>query len=218
MEKVFIVLSVTLLAAGTRGQTQSSDMQELAGRNADFATALYREIASTSDDNFAFSPLAASLSLASLAAGAEENTRKELLQTLNLAPMDREGEPERIPALLQQINEAVGQIVVTGLFISRQVQVESSFSSLVKKFYNADVKNVEFSNTQATKASIREYITSNTGNKIRELLDTVDPQSQLMLISAAYFTGEEPSGCFSLLFQGFCVSHLHVLDHPAENV
>ncbi|XP_027019345.2 serpin peptidase inhibitor, clade A (alpha-1 antiproteinase, antitrypsin), member 10a [Tachysurus fulvidraco] len=216
MEKVFIVLSVTLLTAGTQGQTQSSDMQELAGRNTDFATALYRKIASTSDDNFAFSPLAASLSLASLAAGAEENTRKELLQTLNLAPMDKEGEPERIPALLQQMKEAVGQIVVTGLFINRQVQVESSFSSLVKKFYNADVKNVDFSNTQATKASISEYITSNTGNKIRELLDTVDPQSQLLLISAAYFTGhwKLPFNSSFTQEERFYIDKYHIVQVP----
>lgn len=194
MENVFILLSVTLLAGGIRGQTQSSDVQELAGRSADFATALYRKLASTSDDNFAFSPLAASLSLASLAAGAGENTSKKLLQTLNLAPMERDGEPDRIPTLLQQMREGIVQTVATGLFISQQVQVESSFSSQVKKFYSTDVKSVEFSNTQATKTSISDYITGSTGNKIKEVLDTVDPQSQLMLISAAYFTGEEQPG------------------------
>lgn len=217
MEKVCVLLSVTLLAAGTWGQTLSPDMQELTARSADFATTLYRKIASMSDDNFAFSPLAASLSLATLAAGAEDNTRKELLQVLNLAPMERDGEPERIPTLLQQMKEAVVQTLVTGLFISKQVQVESSFSNQVKKFYSADVKSVDFSNEQATKASISEYITANTGNKIREVLDNVNAQNQLMLINAAYFTGEEPSGCFSLLFQGFYVSCLDVLDHPAEN-
>lgn len=193
MENIFVLLSVTLLAAGIHGQTQSSDMQELAGRSADFATALYRKIAGMSDDNFAISPLAASLSLASLAAGAGENTKKELLQMLNLAPMERDGEPDRIPTLLQQMREAVAQTVVTGLFISQQVQFESSFSSQVKDFYGADVKSVDFSNTQTTKTSISEYITGSTGNKIREVLDVVDPQSQLMLISAAYFTGEEQS-------------------------
>lgn len=200
MEKVLVLLSVILLAAGSHGQTQSTDMQELAGRSAGFATALYREIASKSDDNFAISPLAAALSLASLAAGAGESTNKELLQTLNLAPMERDGEPEGIPTLLRQMRETVAQTVATGLFISRQVQVDSDFSSQVKKFYGTDVKSVEFSNAQATKAGVSEYVTGSTGNKIRQVLDTVDPQSQLLLISAAYFTGEEHSGCWVLLF------------------
>lgn len=200
MEKVLVLLSVSLLTAGVHGQAQSSEVQELARRSGDFGTALYRQISSTSDDNFVISPLAASLSLASLAAGAGESTNQELLRTLNLAPMERDGELERIAMLLQQEREAAAQTVATGLFISPKVQVKSDFSSQVKKFYNADVKSVEFSNTQATKASVSEYVIGSTGNKIREVLDTVDPQSQLMLISAAYFTGEEQSWCFSFLF------------------
>lgn len=199
MEKVLLLLGVTLLAAGVSGQALSSDLQELASRSAEFGTALYRRIAGMSDANFAFSPLAASLSLASVAAGAGENTRKELLQTLQLAPMDRDREPDRIPGLLQHIKDAVAQTAATGLFVSQKVQVESSFRSRVKTFYSADVKSVEFSNKQATKDSISEFVTGNTGNKIREVVDTVDPQNQLMLISAAYFTGEERSGHASLL-------------------
>lgn len=217
MENIFILLGVTLLAAGIDGQTQNVDVQELTTRSADFATALYRRIASTSDDNFAFSPLAATLSLASLSAGAGEDTLKELLHTLKLSPMERDGEPDRISTLLQQMREAVAQTVATGLFISQNFEVDQSFRSQVKKFYNADVKSVEFSNTQAAKASMSEYVTGSTGNKVREVLDTVDPQSQLMLISAAYYTGEKQSGCFIVLLQGFCVSYPRVLDHPAEN-
>ncbi|MCJ8744003.1 hypothetical protein PDJAM_G00101270 [Pangasius djambal] len=216
MENIFVLLSVTLLAAGIRGQTQSSDVQELAGRSADFATALYRKIASMSDDNFAISPLAAALSLASLAAGAGESTSKGLLQTLNLAPMERDGEPDRIPTLLQQMREAAAQTVATGLFISQQVQVESSFSSQVKKFYSADVKSVEFSNTQATKASVSEYVTGSTGNKIREVLDTVDPRSQLMLISAAYFTGQWklPFNASFTQEERFYIDKYHIVQVP----
>ncbi|KAF7690594.1 hypothetical protein HF521_012398 [Silurus meridionalis] len=189
MEKVLVLLSMILLA-GVRAQTVSYDVQELSSWSINFATALYRRISSTSDDNFAVSPLAASLSLASLAAGAGDSTSKELLQTLNLALMERNGEPDRIPALLQQLKDAAAQIIATGLFISQKIQVESGFSSQVRKFYSADVKNVEFSNAQATKASINEYFTGSTGNKIREVVDTLDPQSQLVVISAAYFTGQ----------------------------
>lgn len=215
MEKVFILL-VILLAAGSQAQTLSSDVQELAGRSAHFATALYSKLASRSDDNFAFSPFAASLSLASLAAGDRENTRKELLDVLNLAPMERDGEPERISTSLQQMKEAAAQTVATGLFVSKQVQVESSFSSQVKTFYSADVKSVEFSNTQATKASIGEYVTGNTGNKIREVLDAVDPQSQLMLISAAYFTGQWklPFNASFTQEERFYIDKYHIVQVP----
>lgn len=183
-------ISASLLLASVHGQTESMDMQELAGRSGEFATALYRKIASGSDDNVAISPLAATLGLASVAAGAKEDTRKELLQSLSLAPMEKDDEPERIPLLLQQLRETAAQTVATGLFFSQQVQAESSFSSQVMRFYAAEVKDVDFSNARGMKANINSFVTSRTGNKIRDVVDTVDPQSQLMLISAAYFTGK----------------------------
>lgn len=216
MEKIFILVSVILLTAGLQAQTLSLDVQELAGRSTDFATALYRKLASRSDDNFAFSPLAASLSLACLVAGASETTRTELLDVLNLAAMERDGEPERIPTALQQMKEAAAQTVATGVFVSRQVQVESSFSSQVKTFYSADVKSVDFSNTQATKASVGEYLTGNTGNKIREVLEAVDPQSQLMLISAAYFTGQWklPFNASFTQEERFYINKYHIVQVP----
>ncbi|TSR99386.1 Protein Z-dependent protease inhibitor [Bagarius yarrelli] len=214
MEKIFILFSVILLAAAFQAQTLSSDVQELAGRSTTFATALYRKLASRSDDNFAFSPFAASLSLASLATGAKENMSTGLLEVLNLASMERDEEPDRIPTSLQQMKEAVAQTVATGLFVDRQVQVESSFSSQVKTFYSTDVKSVEFSNTQATKASIGEYVTGNTGNKIREVLETVDPQSQLMVISAAYFTCQLPFNSSFTQEERFYINKYQIVQVP----
>ncbi|KAF5892578.1 protein Z-dependent protease inhibitor-like, partial [Clarias magur] len=216
MENIFILLGVSFLTTGIHGQTQSSGIQDLATRSADFGTALYRTIASTSDDNFVISPLAAALSLASLATGAGENMRQELLRTLNLTPMESDTDPDRIPKLLQETRETVSQTVATGLFISQQVQVESSFSSQVKTFYSTDVKSVEFSKTQATKESINEYVTGSTGNKIREVLDAVDPQSQLMLISAAYFTGQWklPFNSSFTQQERFYVNKYHIVQVP----
>ncbi|XP_062858433.1 serpin peptidase inhibitor, clade A (alpha-1 antiproteinase, antitrypsin), member 10a [Trichomycterus rosablanca] len=187
---IFIVITVSILAGSVHAQVQNADMEELAGRSAHFATALYRKVASTSDDNIVISPLAATLGLASLAAGADANTRSELLQGLALAPMERDGEPDRIPTLLQQLRETSAQTLATGLFISRQLEPESSFSSQVKKFYSTDVQSVDFTGTQATKGQINDFVTSSTGNKITDVAGAFDPQTQLMLISAAYFTGQ----------------------------
>ncbi|XP_036437847.1 serpin peptidase inhibitor, clade A (alpha-1 antiproteinase, antitrypsin), member 10a [Colossoma macropomum] len=211
-----VFIKILLLVASVHGQTANTDIQELAGRSAEFGTALYRKIASSSDDNVVISPLAATLGLVSLAAGAGGDTRTELLQRLGLAPMEKDGEPDRIPLLLQQLRETVSQTVATGLFTSQQVQTESSFSSQVKKFYGTDVQNVDFANAQAAKANINNFVTSATANKVREVVDTVDPQSQLMLISAAYFTGK-----WQLLFNAsftqeerFYVNKYHIVQVP----
>uniref|UniRef100_W5KHQ1 Serpin peptidase inhibitor, clade A (alpha-1 antiproteinase, antitrypsin), member 10a n=1 Tax=Astyanax mexicanus TaxID=7994 RepID=W5KHQ1_ASTMX len=185
-----IFISVTLLVASIHGQAPNTDLQELASRSADFGTALYRKLASMSDDNVVVSPLAATLGLAALAAGAGGETRSELLQGLGLASMEKDGETDRIPRLLQQLRETAAQIVATSLFSSQQVQTESSFSSQVKAFYGADVQSVNFASAQTAKSSINDFVRSRTGSMIREVVNNVDPASQLTLISAAYFTGQ----------------------------
>ncbi|KAL7871635.1 hypothetical protein SRHO_G00066180 [Serrasalmus rhombeus] len=211
-----VFIKILLLVASVHGQTPNTDIQELAGRTAEFATALYRKIASSSDDNVAICPLAATLGLASLAAGAGGDTSRELLQGLGLAPMEKDSEPDKIPLLLQQLREMTSQTVATGLFTSQQVQAESSFSSQVKKFYDTDVQSVDFANAQAAKVNINNFVTSATANKVREVVDIVDPQSQLMLISAAYFTGK-----WQLLFNAnftqqerFFVNKYHIVQVP----
>ncbi|KAK1796055.1 hypothetical protein P4O66_009156 [Electrophorus voltai] len=185
-----IIISAVLLAASIQGQMQNTFVQELAGQNLDFATGLYRKIASGSDDNVVVSPLSATLGLASLAEGAMEGTRKQLLQILGLTSMEQDSEPHRIPMLLQQLREEVAQRLATGLLISQQVQTSSSFGSQVKKFYGTDVRGVDFTNAQAAKRDINEYVSGVTGSKVREVVNTVDPQNQLMLINVAYFTGQ----------------------------
>lgn len=211
-----IFISVALLVTSIHGQPPNADIQELAGRSADFGTALYRRIASLSDDNVVISPLAASLGLASLAAGAGGDTRSELLQGLGLSPMEKDGEPDRIPLLLQQLRETAAQIVATGLFSSQQVQTESSFSSQVKKFYDAEVQNVNFANAQATKSNINDFVRSRTGSMIREVVNSLDPQSQLTLISAAYFTGQWqlPFSANSTQEERFYIDNYNIVQVP----
>ncbi|XP_076873722.1 serpin peptidase inhibitor, clade A (alpha-1 antiproteinase, antitrypsin), member 10a [Brachyhypopomus gauderio] len=190
MDVFSILISAALLVASIQDESQTTDLQELAGHNLDFATGLYRKIASGSDDNVAVSPLSATLGLASLAEGARGDTRRQLLEALGLAPMERDGEPDRISTLLHQLWEVVAQVLATGLFTSQQAQADSGFSGQVKGSYGADVRAVDFTKAQAAKRDINEYVMGVTGRKITEVVNTVDPQSLLMLVTAAYFTGQ----------------------------
>ncbi|XP_051511181.1 serpin peptidase inhibitor, clade A (alpha-1 antiproteinase, antitrypsin), member 10a [Myxocyprinus asiaticus] len=183
-----LLVRASFLALCVLGQT--TDMEELATRNADFAARLYSKIASSSDDNVVISTLGATLGLATIAAGAGGPSRTELLQGIGVASMEKDGEPERIQNLLQQLRKTTAQIQATGLFMSQQIQAEASFSNQVKQFYDADVQNVNYANGQTVKGSINDYVRGQTGDKVKDVVDTVDPQSMAMLISAAFFTGQ----------------------------
>lgn len=184
-----LLVRVSLLAVSVLGQT--ADVDELANRNADFATRLYSKIASSNDDNVAVSTLGATLALATLAAGAGGATRTELLQGIGVASMEKDAESERIQTPLKHLRETTAQIQATGLFMKQDVKADDGFSNQVKQFYNADVQNVNFANGQQAKGSIDDYIRGRTGDKVKDVVENVDPQTMAMLISAASFTGEE---------------------------
>lgn len=183
-----LLIKASLLAVSVLGQT--TDVEELIIKNADFATRLYSKIASSSDDNVAVSTLGATLALATLAAGAGGATQSELLQGIGVDSMVKDGEPERIQNLLKQLREDAAQIQATGLFIKQDVKADDSFSNQVKQYYNADVQNVNYANGQQAKGSINDYVRGRTGDKVRDVVENVDPQSTAMLISAAFFTGK----------------------------
>ncbi|XP_043075638.1 serpin peptidase inhibitor, clade A (alpha-1 antiproteinase, antitrypsin), member 10a [Puntigrus tetrazona] len=183
-----LLVRASLLAVSVLGQT--TDVEELASKNADFATRLYSKIASSNDDNVAISTFGTTLALATLAAGAGGATRTELLHGIEVASMQKDEEPERIPTLLKQLRETTSQIQATGLFMKQDVKADDGFSSRVKQFYNADVQNVNFASGQQAKESIDIYVREQTGDKVKDVVENVDPQSMSMIISGAFFTGQ----------------------------
>uniref|UniRef100_A0A8C2BPT6 Serpin peptidase inhibitor, clade A (alpha-1 antiproteinase, antitrypsin), member 10a n=1 Tax=Cyprinus carpio TaxID=7962 RepID=A0A8C2BPT6_CYPCA len=182
-----LLVRASLLAVSVLGQF--TDVVELANKNADFATRLYSKIASSNDDNVAISTLGTTLALATLAAGASGATRTELLEGIGVASMEKDGEPERIQTLLNQLTELTAQIQATGLFMKQDIKADDGFSNQVKKFYNADVQNVNFANGQQAKGSIDDYVRGRTGDKVKDVVENIDPQSMAMFISASFFTG-----------------------------
>lgn len=180
---ISLLISSSLLAVCGLGQT--TDIEDLASKNADFATRLYSTVSSTSDDNVVVSTFGATLALATLAVGAGGTSRSELLQGIGVASVEKDRE-----ILLQQLRETTAQIQATGLFTSQQVEADGGFSSRVKQFYDADVKNVNYANGVMAKGSINDYVRGRTGGKISDVVESVDPQTMAMLISAAYFTGQ----------------------------
>ncbi|XP_056620743.1 serpin peptidase inhibitor, clade A (alpha-1 antiproteinase, antitrypsin), member 10a [Triplophysa dalaica] len=203
---ISLLISSSLLAVCVIGQT--TDIEELATKNADFATRLYSIVSSTSDDNVVVSTFGATLALATLAVGAGGTSSTELLQGIGVEK-DRE-------ILLQQLRETTAQIQATGLFTSQQVEANADFSTRVKQFYNANVQNLNYANGVMAKGSINDYVRGRTGGKIIDMVDSVDPQTMAMLISAAYFTGQwqQPFNASNTQEERFYVNKYTIVQVP----
>ncbi|KAM6954024.1 serpin peptidase inhibitor, clade A (alpha-1 antiproteinase, antitrypsin), member 10a [Aplochiton taeniatus] len=193
--QILLHLVCTILLSSHQASSQgpeSTELQDLSGRNADFAARLYRAIASRTDDNVCFSPLTISMGLAALMSGTEGSTRLQLLQGLTLTSL----EPSQIPELFQKLRETISATNqfnfdrVVGLFPSQQFSVPSDYREVVLNKYGGKIQNLDFSDPLASQNAINEMGEQGTNYVIKDLVSTVNPQSQLMLATAAYFKGQ----------------------------
>ncbi|XP_057199923.1 protein Z-dependent protease inhibitor [Triplophysa rosa] len=184
-----IYLSSLLYAFKTQ-ESKAPDVTDLSFRNMDFAMNLYRRISRHHDNNIIFSPLSVSVSLATLLLAAGGSTRAQIAGGLNLASLD-DDDDEVIPQLFQDLLRNISLIQQnTALFVDHRFDLEQVFSHQVKRFFGADVIGVEFGKTDVARDIINDYISKKTGGKVREMVKSVEPLTQMMLINTVFFKGD----------------------------
>uniref|UniRef100_A0A3P8ULE5 Serpin family A member 10 n=1 Tax=Cynoglossus semilaevis TaxID=244447 RepID=A0A3P8ULE5_CYNSE len=170
-------------------------ISQLSVKNMDFAMNLYRKISSYHDKNIFFSPLSISNSFAALSMASGGVTHEELLRGLNLQQLESVNQPELIPKLFQLLHENItknGSLKLDqamAMFMERHFEVEKKFENDIKMFFDADVRSVDFADTEGSIRSINQYIRHKTEDKITEMISDLDPETRLMLINTIFFQG-----------------------------
>uniref|UniRef100_A0A4W5NL40 Serpin peptidase inhibitor, clade A (alpha-1 antiproteinase, antitrypsin), member 10a n=2 Tax=Hucho hucho TaxID=62062 RepID=A0A4W5NL40_9TELE len=185
-----LLACIPLLAMPLLAQEPSAaEIQDLSTRNADFAARLYRAIASTTDDNVLLSPFTLSLGLAALMSGADGSTREQLLQGLSLNALDH----LRIPELFQSVRDSMAQSGFVnqgiGILPRQQFKVDSSYRDVVQTKYGGNVQGLDYSDG-AAKDTINQFFYTYTREQVKEVVSAIDPQTQMMLITAVFFQGQ----------------------------
>ncbi|XP_074516009.1 protein Z-dependent protease inhibitor [Sebastes fasciatus] len=192
---ISIVAFMCFLAPVHQAHLPSATIADLSYKNMDFAMNLYRKISSYHDKNIFFSPLSISTSFAALSMASDGVTHEEILKGLNLDQLERADQPELIPSLFQLLHENITQngslILDQGMavFMRQQFPVEKMFKDQIKTFFDADIKSVDFADAEGSVSFINEYIKHKTQDKVTEMLSTLDPLTQLMLINTIFFQG-----------------------------
>ncbi|KAK7152420.1 hypothetical protein R3I93_010589 [Phoxinus phoxinus] len=177
-------------------EPKTPDVADLAFRNIDFAMNLYRKISSYHDKNVFFSPLSVSTSFATLLLAAKGSTRSQILKGLNLDSLDGDGDALLVPRLFEQLQKNISQDRKlqmeqgTALFVDERFHVESLFSDQIKTFFGADVSNVDFSKAELSKSIVNEYVSRKTGNKVTEMVTSIEPLTKMMLLNTIFYQGD----------------------------
>ncbi|XP_056092056.1 protein Z-dependent protease inhibitor [Rhinichthys klamathensis goyatoka] len=191
-----LIFSSGFLCVLKSQEPKTPDVTDLAFKNVDFAMNLYRKISSYHDKNVFFSPLSVSTSFATLLLAAKGSTRSQILKGLNLDSLDGSGDALLVPRLFEQLQKNISQDrrlqmeQGTALFVDERFPVESLFSDQIKTFFGADVNNVDFSKAELSKSIVNEYVSRKTGNKVNEMVTSIEPLTKMMLLNTIFYQGE----------------------------
>ncbi|XP_034007123.1 protein Z-dependent protease inhibitor-like [Trematomus bernacchii] len=169
---------------------QPASLQDLTNRNADFATRLYRAVSSRTDDNVFLSVFTLSSALLPLLSAAAGPTQDQLLQGLRLQGLD----PQSLPDLFQSLRTTVqdGSLDMNlrqgvALLPRQGLQVSSSFQDLVQTKFGGSAKSLAYTSPLEAASTINLLAQEWTGDTVRELVTDLDPQTQLLIATAAAY-------------------------------
>uniref|UniRef100_A0A3Q1EXN8 Thyroxine-binding globulin n=1 Tax=Acanthochromis polyacanthus TaxID=80966 RepID=A0A3Q1EXN8_9TELE len=167
----------------------------LASANQDFAFRLYEKLAAHADSqgkNIFFSPASISVALAALSVGARGETHRQLFGGLgfNNSQLTQENVNQAFHTLLQKSVTNEDTNAGTAVFVDNRLKPEPDFLDVLKNSYFAEGFNVDFTKTPDSANTINKYVSNKTNGKIEKLVENLDPNTVMCLISYIYFKGK----------------------------
>lgn len=187
---------------GVRNQNQRAQenrnmpWQSVRNSVCQFACCFYKEISSRENNgNVFFSPLSISTAFAMLTLGARSDTLTQILRVLCFNPrqISENDIHEGYRQLMQVVNRRnrglqlnMGNV----LFVLDQLKPQERFLSNLRNFYEGEAYPMNFKKSDQAQQKINEYVARRTNGKIKDLVNNLDPLTEILLISYIYFNGK----------------------------
>ena len=141
--------------------------------------------------NIFISPMSISMALAMTLNGAEGETKKAMLKTLEFSEIDLAGMnrqfKERI-RMLKNLDPAVKLQIANSIWYRSDFQIEKQFIKVNQDNFDARISGVDFRDA-GTVNLINSWVADHTNQKITKIVKRIDPLDFMYLINAVYFKG-----------------------------
>ncbi|KAK9874770.1 hypothetical protein WA026_005577 [Henosepilachna vigintioctopunctata] len=166
--------------------------KDLAQSNNAFSSKLHKELSKSKAENFIVSPFSAETILALTALGAKGGTATELFRGLCLPP-----DPQRVKDQFSSVRPYIKTGRFSTLLTANRIYVENGFGIVPEfietsgNYFDADIQNVNFGQTEETSLKINNWVESKTNGKIKKLVssDILNELTRVVLVNALYFKG-----------------------------
>jgi len=166
---------------------------ELTHDNNDFGFSLFNAVNNnTKGENIFISPFSISAALAMTLNGARDETNVEMTETLKYSGWNKDSLNTAFRDLLQLLPDLDKKVKINNansIWYRTGFEVLPDFLDVNKNFFNAEVRDKDFSNPNSV-IEINKWIEDKTEGKIRDVLKTLDPQAVMLLINAIYFKAQ----------------------------
>ncbi|KAK2538156.1 serpin A3-4 isoform X1 [Columba livia] len=179
-----------------RGQeNQNVPLKTIENSVCQFACCFFKEISSGENNgNVFFSPLSISTAFAMLTLGARSETLTQILKVLGFNPQISENEiHEGYGQLMQMINrnnEGSQMNMGNVLYVLDRLKPQRRFLNNLRNFYGGEVYPMNFKRADQAQIKINKHVAERTNGKIKDLINNLDPLTELLLISYIYFNAQ----------------------------
>ncbi|XP_049906130.1 serpin A3-2-like [Epinephelus moara] len=181
----------------TELDTHTNSVSWVTAANKEFAFRLYRKLAAHADSegkNIFFSPVSVSVALAALAVGARGETHHQLFSGLgfNNTLLTQSVVDHAFHMLMERAHNTSHEDVSEGtaVFVDNRFKPQPAFLETLRQSYSADGFNVDFAQTKESADTINKYVGEKTNGKIDKLVESMDPNTVMYLLSYIYYKGK----------------------------
>jgi serpin B len=170
----------------------SSKSSELVKLTNSFAYDFIDRINAEAEGSYVVSPLSLQFLLGLVLNGAVGSTADEICNVLGYGAGEIDDVNEFCLSMLQQLPSLDARTkvcIANALFVNQKYPVKAGYKSVVEKNYEAQVTNLDFSNTTGSADVINKWCNDNTKGLIPQIIDRVDPAGLAYLLNALYFKG-----------------------------
>ncbi len=200
MRKTTYLIIIALILTGfTTGCSQDIDdpvfdynlkSAKVIETNNNFGLDLLKTVISREEaPNIMISPASVSIALGMAYNGAETTTRDAFEQVLNYEGLTR-GEVNEITKELIRVlvTNVKGNLleIANSMWYDEGFPVKQDFIDLNSNYYNAEIRELDFRQASAVK-TINDWVSDKTHDKIDKIIDSISPETMMILINAIYF-------------------------------
>ena len=156
----------------------------------DFGLRLFSEVAAAKpNENVFLSPYSVAVALAMTANGAAGETKQAMLETLGFSDSSVEEMDQAfrsLTLLILGLDPKVELEIANAIWYRQGLHVRRELVDLVQKYFGAPVRALDFGDAGSSDV-VNEWVKEQTHDKIRKILDRIDPQDVMFLANAIYF-------------------------------